>query len=235
MTGEPLVYRVDRLELSFAPKPWPFAIERRAEIDAFFAALQREKPAVWNGRVLLLHHQVLSDGVFRGAYLETDYASFAAWRQWGRPAAAAHDCFSAAAIVAAGGGILLGIMGAHTANAGRVYFPCGTPDPDDIIAGKIDLDFSVRRELMEETGLDAAEFSAEPGWTTVVDGALIAQIKVFRSAQDAVGLRARVLDHLARERQPELAGIRVVRGPADFDPAMPPFVTAFLAQRFVGG
>ena len=37
---------------------------------------------------------------FRGAYLETDYASFAAWRPGaGRPAAV-HDCFGAAAILA---------------------------------------------------------------------------------------------------------------------------------------
>ncbi len=32
--------------------------------------------------------------------------------------------------------------------------------------------------------------------------------------------------------EPELADIRIVRSPADFDPAMPRFVTAFLAQRF---
>ena len=127
------VVHIDRLELTVAPKPWAFADERRAEIDAYFAALQREKPAIWNGRVLLLHHQVVSDGVFRGAYLETDYASFAAWRHWGRPAAAVHDCFGAAAIAAADGAFLLGVMGAHTVNAGRIYFPCGTPDPDDIV------------------------------------------------------------------------------------------------------
>ena len=56
--GSPSLFHVDRLELAFEPKPWAFADERRAEIDAFFAELQREKPALWNGRVLLLHHQV---------------------------------------------------------------------------------------------------------------------------------------------------------------------------------
>ena len=30
MNRAPSVYRVDRLDLSFAPKPWAFAIERRA-------------------------------------------------------------------------------------------------------------------------------------------------------------------------------------------------------------
>ena len=40
----PTVFHIDRLELSFAPKPWAFAVERRAEIDAYFSALMREKP-----------------------------------------------------------------------------------------------------------------------------------------------------------------------------------------------
>jgi 8-oxo-dGTP pyrophosphatase MutT (NUDIX family) len=235
MNPSPSVYRVERLELTFTPKPWAFAAERRSEIDAFFIALQREKPALWNGRVLLLHHHVLTDGVFRGAYLETDYASFAAWGHWGRPPAGVYDCFGAAAIVAADGAFLLGVMGAHTFNAGRIYFPCGTPDPGDIIDGHVDLGFSVRRELKEETEFEAAEFSEEAGWTTVVDGALIAQIKVFRSGQGADELRERILGRLARELQPELADIRIVRGPPDFDPAMPPYVTAFLAYRWRAG
>lgn len=235
MNSTPSVFHIDGLELSFAPKPWTFANERRAEIDAFFEALRKEKPTLWNGHVLLMHHQVLAAGVLRGEYLETDYASFAAWRHWGRPPAGVRDCFGAAAVVTEDGAVLLGVMGADTFNAGLIYFPCGTPDPDDIVDGKVDLDLSVRRELKEETGFDASEFIAEPGWTMIVDGPLIAQIKVLRSNKPAAVLRAQALAHLASEPHPELSDIRIVRGPADFDPAMPRFVTAFLASRFAGG
>jgi 8-oxo-dGTP pyrophosphatase MutT (NUDIX family) len=231
-SGAVSVIHVDRLQLAFAPKPWAFATERRAEIDAWFAALQREKPALWNGRVLLLHDHAVADGVFRGRYLETDFASFSAWRAWGRPAAAVHDCFGAAAILAADGAFLLGVMGPHTINSGRIYFPCGTPDQEDVVGDRVDLEFSVRRELKEETGLDITEFAAEPGWTTVFDRSHIANIKVLRSREDAGALRARILACLAQERQPELADIRIVGSAADFDPAMPRFVTAFLAHRF---
>lgn len=235
MNDAPLMFHVDRLELNFTPKVWAFAVERRAAIEEFFAGLQRDKPAVWNGRVLLLHHHATGDGVFQGEFLETDYAGFAAWIAWGRPEAFAYDCFGAPAILSADGAFLLGRMGPHTANIGKIYFPAGTPEPGDIVDGKIDFDFSVRRELKEETGLELAEFSAEPGWTTVIDGALIVHIKVLRSDQSAETLRSRILDHLARERQPELSDILIARGPADFDPMMPGFVTAFLAQRFAGG
>jgi 8-oxo-dGTP pyrophosphatase MutT (NUDIX family) len=236
MSGTPCVYRVDRLDLNFAPKPWAFAIERRAEIDAYFAKLRREKPAIWNGRVLLMHTHMIENGVFRGSYFETDYASLAAWGHWGRPAAAAvPDCFGAAAILSADGAFLLGRMAPHTFNAGDIYFPAGTPDPSDIADGKVDLEFSVRRELKEETGLSVAEFTAEPGWTAVEDGGLIVMIKTLRSAQMAEDLRARIVAQLAREQRPELSEIHIVSGTADFNAAMPAFVTAFLAQRFAGG
>jgi len=230
--ANPQVLHVDRLELAFTPKPWEFAEKKRAEIDAFWAELTAKNPALWNGRVLLLYRQVMSEGVFRGDYLETDYASFVAWRRWGTLGLGVHDCFSAAAIVSSDSAVLLGEMGAHTANAGAIYFPCGTPDPRDIVDGTVDLQASVRRELKEETGFDIAEFTAEPGWTAVMDRQLIVQIKTLRSALTAEKQRARMLAHLASEQQPELSNIHIVRGTKDYAPAMPPFVTAFLDAFF---
>ncbi len=226
------LHSVDRLELTFEPKPWPFAQQRQAEIAANFERMRREKPALYNGRVLLLHRYDLAGGVLRGAYLDTDYASFTYWIRQSWPDGGVYDCFGTAAMQAADGAFLLGEMGPHTFNAGQIYFPCGTPGPEDVHGGTVDLDFSVRRELTEETGLDAADFTAESGWTIAFDGALIVAIKVLRSGLAAEPLRARIVDWMARQRQPELADIRIVRGSADFDPHMRRFVRAFLAQRF---
>jgi hypothetical protein len=194
--------------------------------------MRRKQPALWNGRVLLMHHQVIEHGVLRGEFLETDYASFICWKHRGRPHAQVRDCFSAAAIQSSDGAFLLGVMGAHTFNAGKIYFPCGTPDGNDVIDGIVDFEHSVRRELHEETGLLMDDFTPEPGWTMVVDGALIAQIRVLRARESAKALHDRIIAFLAREKKPELADIRVVYGPGDFDRAMPRFVTAFLASRF---
>jgi len=228
---KPRVFHVDRLALAFKPKPWAFAGEKRAEIDAFWAELTAKNPALWNGRVLLLYRQVVRGSVFSGDYLETDYASFMAWRRWGTHAGV-HDCFSAAAIVSADGAVLLGEMGAHTANAGLIYFPCGTPDPNDIAGEMVDLEASVARELKEETGCDIGEFAAESGWTTVVDQRLIVQVKTLRSRLNAEELRARMLAHLASESEPELCDIHIVRGSGGYAPAIPPFVTAYLDEFF---
>jgi hypothetical protein len=65
-----------------------------------------------------------------------------------------------------------------------------------------------------------------------VDGALIAQIKLLRSNESANALRERILAYLASEKRPELADIRIVRGPADFDPAMPGYAIRFLTSWF---
>ena len=54
------VVAVERVAMRFAPRPWPFAVERRAEIDACFAQLQREQPALWNGRVLMMYEHTLT-------------------------------------------------------------------------------------------------------------------------------------------------------------------------------
>jgi hypothetical protein len=57
-------------------------------------------------------------------------------------------------------------------------------------------------------------------------------LKTLRSPLPAAELRARILARLAAEPQAELADIRVVRGPADFDPMMPAFITDFLTHMW---
>ena len=61
-------------------------------------------------------------------------------------------------------------MGQHTANAGRIYFPSGTPDLDDISDGAVDIAGSVARELEEETGLLPGDYRADADWDCVVTG-----------------------------------------------------------------
>ena len=89
---------LDAVEIVVEPFAWVFAQARRADIDRHFAAQQRERPALWNGRVLLLHRYAQENRVLRGASFETDYASFLAWREWGFPAAGVFNVFAAAAL-----------------------------------------------------------------------------------------------------------------------------------------
>lgn len=227
------IIKLDRVEIAVEPWSWDFALTRRAEIEAHFAQFRRDRPAVWNGRVLLVNRYAIRDGVLRGACFETDYASFIAWRDWNFADPAVANIFAAAALRSADGAYLLGEMSPPTANAGQLYFPCGTPDPNDIGAdGMLDLAGSLGRELREETGIDVGTLASEPGWCLVRDGAYLALLKPLTARDSAVELRTRIMAHSASQRQPELADIRIVRARADLDERMPPFLVAYLERAW---
>ena len=97
-----------------------------------------------------------------------------AWRDFGFADPAVRNCFALGALQGSDGGYVLGVMSGGTANAGKIYFPGGTPDPDDVAAGKVDLEASVRREVQEETGLGPEEFEMDSGWHCIPAGPLIA-------------------------------------------------------------
>src|SRR3954469_7578782 len=119
----PVIHRVATLDLKVKPWSWPFAQARRAEISAHFAVQQGEKPQIWNGRVLLGCEPVFTGGHFSASYFETDFAGFLAWRDWGFPDKEVFNGFGMGALRCADGAFVLGVMGDHTANGGRIYFP----------------------------------------------------------------------------------------------------------------
>jgi len=229
----PVIHRVTTLDLSFQPWPWPFAGRRRADIDAHFAVKQREKP-IWNGRILLGRNPDFTGGRFSASYFEADFASFLAWRDWGFPDASVFNGFGMGALRCRDGAFVLGEMGRHTSNAGRIYFPSGTPDLDDISGGTVDIAGSVTREVLEETGLCAADYRAGGHWDCVVSGAVIAMIRILDVDLTGEALRARIEANLARQRQPELSAIHLVRGVGDLTAAMPRFVAAFVEAQMSG-
>ncbi|MGH6716743.1 MAG: NUDIX hydrolase, partial [Bradyrhizobium sp.] len=154
-----------------------------------------------------------------------------AWRDWGFPDRAAFNGFGMGALRCADGAFVLGEMSSHTANAGRVYFPAGTPDLDDVCDGMLDIAGSVARETEEETGLTPADYRAAPCWDCVVTGATIAMIRTLHVEMSGEGLRASIEANLARQAHPELAALHLIRARSDLNDRMPRFVTAFLEEQ----
>jgi hypothetical protein len=227
-----VIHRFSVLDLVVEAWAWPFAETRRAEIDAHFADKQREKPALFNGRVLLGRNLVFAGDRLSASYFETDFASFLAWRDWGFPDASVFNGFGMGALRCADGAFVLGEMGQHTSNAGRIYFPSGTPDLNDIRDGTVDISGSVVRELEEETGLSPGEYEIEAHWHCVYTGPALAMIRMLRVDMPGEGLRDRIVANLAAQHQPELSAIHLVRGAHDLTSAMPRFVTAFIEAQF---
>jgi 8-oxo-dGTP pyrophosphatase MutT (NUDIX family) len=226
----PVIHRVTTLDLGFEPWRWAFAEERRAEISAHFAVKQREKP-IWNGRVLLGRNPDFAADRFSASYFETDFASFLAWRDWGFPDASVFNGFGMGALRCSDNAFVMGEMGEHTSNAGRIYFPSGTPDPGDIRGDAVDISESVAREVEEETGLGPADYRAAANWDCVVSGRAIAMIRILHVDIPGEALRARIEANLARQRRPELSAVHLVRGTHDLTAAMPRFVTAFVEAQ----
>ncbi len=225
------IHRVTELDLKVHSRPWPFAEERRTEIDAHFAIKQREKPKIWNGRILLARDPVFTSDRFSASYFDADFASFLAWRDWGFPDSGVFNGFGMGALRCSDGAFLLGEMSQHTANAGRIYFPSGTPDLDDVSDGAVDISGSVAREVEEETGLTSADYRAGAHWDCVVSGAAIAMIRMLNVDATGEELRARIEANLARQSQPEFSAIHLVRAASDLTSAMPRFVTAFIEKQ----
>jgi hypothetical protein len=228
----PVIHRVTTLDLRLQPRAWPFAAQRRADIDAHFALRQSEKPQIWNGRVLLGRNPVFTGDRFSSDYFETDFASFLAWRDWDFPDHDVFNGFGMGALRCSDGAFVMGEMGQHTATAGSIYFPSGTPDLDDISEDTVDIAGSVAREVAEETGLTPADYRADVDWDCVVSGVAVAMIRILHVDSPGEALRARIEANLAQQHQPELAAIHLVRKTSDLTAAMPRFVTAFIEAQF---
>ena len=232
MTSNAVIHRVTALDLKVEAWPWPWAAAERARIDAHFARRQAEKPGIWNGRLLVARNADFSGGRLSSSYFETDFASFLAWRDWGFPDRTVFNGFGMGALRSSDGAFVLGVMSGGTVNAGRIYFPGGTPDPADVADGKLDIAASIRRELEEETGLMVEHCRPAAHWDCVVVGASVAIVRLLDVDQTGEALKARIEANLAKQEHPELSGIHLVRTKADFRASMPEFVTAFLEREF---
>jgi hypothetical protein len=90
----------------------------------------------------------------------------------------------------------------------------------------------VGRELLEETGLDIGACQVDPGWTLVLDGGNAVLVKRVTVKESAEQLLANVMHHVTNEVQPELTAFRIVRRPADVDPATPRFFVEYLMAEW---
>lgn len=230
----PTLSRVAAVEAAVTEGTWAWAEDNRAAIAAHWAARLAERPAMFDGPVLIVARHDLEGDVLRAAFLRVRFSQLVAYRDFGAPDPSVANGFAAAAVRTPEGAYLLGEMNRHTANAGQVYFPCGTPDLSDVgPGGRIDLETSALRELEEETGLVGADYRLGQGWTIVIEDGFLGFIKPVEALASGKALRGRILARLAREAEPELSDIVLVRDGSGIDPArMPSYLRTYLSDAF---
>lgn len=224
------IISLDRIEAHLDSGSWLWAVENRARIEENWARRLVEKPAIFNGIVLVCTQLSIEGNVLKAHFREAEYASYLAMHDFGFPEPSVCNCFGAAVIRGSDGSFILGEMAPHTANGGRVYFPGGSLDRADVREdGSIDVDGSIRRELMEEVGINSDDLTFEKGWTVVRNGHHTALLKQAFSPLSGAELKGVIQKFLDNEADPELSDIRLVRSLADIDPTVMPFyVSAYI-------
>jgi 8-oxo-dGTP pyrophosphatase MutT (NUDIX family) len=219
---------VERLNFGYAPWTWRFADQRRREIDAFFSGECKENPSLWNGRLLLLRDVQFAEQTLSGTFFEADYASLLAALSWEAMGPTVKACFPGAAIFGSDGGLILGEMAPHTRNAGQLLFPSGSVELIDVNGHQVDFEGALRREIMEETGIDPQMLTTEKGWHVISAGPRLPLIKVAHLDEPAEKLRRRIIANLSAQLQPEFRDIAIVRDRSVITDRMPPWVRGFL-------
>lgn len=229
---EPLLENVAGFDMRVERAPWPFAEERAGEIARHWRESAKAGCGLFDGRVLVARDLAVRDGVLTGRWVEASYSALLYWRSLGfTQAAGAYNGFGAPVVVTRDGAVLLGVMGAHNATGGNIYFPCGTPDLEDVRGGVLDLEGSMLRELHEETGLDQASLRPAGRRWLVRDAGLACCARLIEVDCDADALERKVRAHLAAQARPELSDIVMVRRMSEADPLrVPAYARRLLAE-----
>lgn len=235
-----MIEEIEAADLRHSGSGWPVAEADRARIAAHWARLVEANPRLWNGRVLGTVAPgrpggiAIAGGILSATTVEDEFAAFIAWRDWGFPEIGVRNLFGSALVLSGDGALLYGVMGRHTANAGRIYPPGGSLEPSDVAAdGRVGLEASIARELCEETGLDAAEAARGP-LLACFDGPRVSVARVFRFAEPAARLAARIRETLEGQAHRELDDIAVVRRGVDLPAERTPAYARMLAARMLG-
>lgn len=229
-----VILPVDVVDVRLDPAPHPFERDNAAAIAANWATETALRPALFDGTVVLLSELAYADNRLVGRCHAIRFSTFMLWRKL-KPVTSAEHAFAHAMLISSDNALVAIRMGAHTANAGKVYFAAGSFEPEDFRDGLVDLDYNMLREVREETGLDlgTAEREQRCHALSVESGTVI--VRCFRAAETADQLAERIRAFVASDPDPEIEGPVIIRGmhdlPEGLMPHMRPLVEWHFARR----
>jgi 8-oxo-dGTP pyrophosphatase MutT (NUDIX family) len=227
---ENIAFPLRSLDLFMLPGPHPLHEAHGPEIDSNWQVESARNPHLFNGRMVLQRDMSIADGHIVGRAHEIPYSALLWWRKRPDPAGAFH-LFGFAVPVSSDGAIIAIRMGPHTANAGQVYCAAGSLDLSDVVDGKLDLVSNMRREVLEETGLDLDEAVADPQFFATHAAHRIVVFRFFRFDLTAAEMLARITAHMPNDAEQEIAEALEIRsadrGLHSYNPMMFPILDLF--------
>lgn len=216
------------LQVRDAPHPWYVGSEQAVADN--WVRESTANPHLFNGSMVLQREVRFDQGRIRGEGHVVSFATFLHWRKSRAPGCV--HLFAMPLILTKDGALLAIRMAASTANPGRVYCAAGSMDGADIFDGVCDLEHNMRREVLEETGLDLRDAQADAEYFATHIASVIAVTRVFRFDRSAEELLALVGQHIASDPEPEIETALAIRSadPAAHD--YPPFMIPILTWLF---
>lgn len=226
-----MLVHVRQVDVRLETGAHPHEAENGAAIEAHWSARLKENPALYDGRTVLGTSWRLDNDIARVTCRPIRYATLLHWL--GAPArenpGGPCHVFASAVMTGSDGGIVFGRMADHTFNGGRVYMPSGSLEAEDFGGGLADLHANMRREALEETGIDLADALPVGGYDIYRGRGLCAIFRQYRFAAGGGDLAASANRHIAAQRRPELSEALVLfRG--ETRPQMPAHVEAYMRQ-----
>ena len=227
------IFELRTVDVGIAEGAHPFRGAHDAEIAENWEAEIAANPTLFDGDIVFQRAMKLENGHLASTAHLTGFSTLLYWRRQARPTGGAH-LFAMPLILSSDGALVAIRMARHTANPGKVYCAAGSLDASDIVAGRCDLDANMRREVLEETGLDLDHARSEAVYRAVIVDRTVCVTRLFQFASDAETLREAIRSHISGDVDPEIDDAVIIRsGDArrdDYAFFMPPFLE-WLAKR----
>lgn len=207
---EGMIFPVRSLDLPVVEGDHPWVAAHRDRIAANWQQEIARNPALYDGRMVFQRALSLADGHISGSAHLVPFSAFLYWRRQAREQGGYH-LFGLPLILSSDGALIAIRMAETTANPGRVYCAAGSMDDHDIVGGRCDLALNMRREVREETALDLDAAIADPGYFATHSLNTVTVFRIFRFAETADGILAKVAAHVASDPEPEITNAVAIR------------------------
>lgn len=227
------VMPIQSYHLAVLPGFHPLEETMRDAIAENWVVEHAANPRLFNGRMILQHRIRLNGAVIEAEGYMSSFSTFLWWRKQEDRSGACH-LFGYPVIASSDGALIAVEMAPHTANAGQVYFAAGSLDASDVVDGVCDLAGNMRREVLEETGLDLKDAATDGLVYASYRSRRLTFFQIFQFDATADDLIAAINLFAGCAQEQEISGAVAIRNgdrnAYRYNPAMLPILDWYFAS-----